>query len=267
MKEQPEKLYKLAYDKPNRTVWNDIFIEKIVKLLKQGYSVNQISKIVDLSKEAIHFGLGHYRDNPKWAGKIPYLKLTPRGVVQERDRIGILDIEFFSFDFKANRGFILTYVLKEYHKDIWHSAKIDIKDMKNKKIGDKNIVQKLVDDLKKFDIIIGYFSSRCDLPFVRTRAMYHDIVFPFFNTLKQIDLYYFVKFKMSLDRNSLKNATKILHIVGKDSADLNLWMETAVCGDRKSLDEIFLHNVRDVRITERLYDRIKPYMANTIKAI
>lgn len=267
IKEKPEKLYTLEYEKPNHTIWNDKTLNGVIELIKKGYSLKQIGKLLDVSKGAIDTALYNYRKKPKWFGKIPYLKQTPRTIVQERDHIGILDIEFFAFNFKANRGIILTYCIKEYRKDKWYRQKIDFKDMRKKNVQDRNIVRSLVNDICKFDVIIGYYSNRCDLPFVRTRAMFFDIVFPYYNSIKQIDLWEFFKYKMSLDRNTLRNATKITHIVGKDNADIDLWMEAALCGDKHALNEIYKHNIRDVKITEKLYDKVKPYLSGTIKPI
>ena len=270
IKEESDHKYTANYEMPNRTVWNDKFINKVLELIREGYSYKQISRFTDLAVSCIKTRLHRLREKPQWVGKIPYLKQTPRNIVQKEDRVGIIDIEFFSMNgVNANRGFLLCYSIKEYCKDVWYNNVIDLKDMKRKDIRDKIITEKCIKDICKFDVIIGYFSSGCDLPFLRTRAIHYDIPFPFYNTIKQIDLFDSIKYKrlMLLDRNSLKAATKVSNIIGKDNIDFDLWMDVVVSGDKKALTEIFRHNVRDVKITEKLYTKIKPYMTGITKPV
>jgi uncharacterized protein YprB with RNaseH-like and TPR domain len=67
---------------------------------------------------------------------------------------GYLDIE--STGFEANFHHILTYVIKEKGKDVYHTGEITKEDL-DAGIFDKNVCKKLVKDLEKFDIIYTYY--------------------------------------------------------------------------------------------------------------
>lgn len=224
--------------------------------------MRKIGKAMGVSEFSIKSELAKLRKLPEWQGKVPWIKQTPKTVVQESDRVGILDIEFFSLNFKANRGFILTYALKEFGGRRWYVGKVDPKDLRHG-IEDKNLVKRLVLDLLQFDVIVGFFSSRCDLPWIRSRALHHEITFPFYGSLRQIDLWDFCKHNLSFDHTSLGNVTKLLNIAGKNHPDLEEWMRFAIYGDRKALWKIFDHNKKDVLITEKLYAKLLPYMSGS----
>lgn len=256
--------YALSYEKPQQIDWNSK-IPIILKLMKQGYSLVRIEKTLNLPN--IKNTLWRYRKKPRWLGKIPYLKRTPAETIQNTtQRIGILDIEFFSQDFSANKGFIISYCIKEYHKDKIYTGLIDTNDIR-KGLYDKNIVQKLIKDILKFDILVGYYSSGCDIPWIRTRAIKNKLEFPYHDTIKQFDLYYVVKFKLKLKRSSLKAACELCGIKGKTDGNFDAWWDFVMAGNKKAGDDILLHNIADVRITEKLFDKLKNYFKGQIKTI
>lgn len=256
--------YALSYQKPEYIDWNKK-IPIIIKLMKQGYSIVKIEKSLKLT--SLKQRLSDYRKKPLWIGKIPYIKRIPAETIQNTSqKIGIIDIEFFSQDFSADKGFIISYCIKEYHKNKFYIGLIDTKDLR-KGIYDKNIVQKLIKDILKFDILVGYYSSGCDIPWIRTRAIKNGISFPYYDTIKQFDLYYAVKFKLKLKRNSLKAACELCGIKGKTDGSFNEWWDFVMFGNKESGKNIMYHNIQDVKITERLFDKLKNYFKGQLKTI
>jgi len=167
-------------------------------------------------------------------------------------KIGILDLEFQNF--KANYGILLTYFIKYYHQDKYCSGKITQKEVRGKFL-DKKLVEKLTKDLENFDILITYYGTKCDMPYMRTRALRWKITFPQYGTIKHIDMYYLVKSKLSLNRNSLENVCFLLGIKGKNHVFGETWIK-AVTGNEKCINYIYKHNKKDVDILEKLYDRL-----------
>lgn len=178
-------------------------------------------------------------------------------------KIGILDLEFQNF--KANYGILLTYYIKCYHQNKYYSGKIRQKDIRSIFL-DKKLVQKLIKDLDNFDVLITYYGTKCDLPYMRTRALRWDLPFPQYGTIKHIDMYYLVKNKLSLNRNTLENACSLLGINGKSHVFGDIWIK-AVTGNVKCIEYIYKHNKPDVDILEKLYDRLIQFNSRTNRSI
>lgn len=177
-------------------------------------------------------------------------------------RLGFIDIETSSLE--ADTGYLLTYVLKvgdEIYKG--EIKKSEIFSGKN----DQRLLKELLCLIKeKVDILIGYYSSRFDINFLRSRAIYHGLEFFRYGEKYSIDLYYIVKYKLQLHRNSLDAATSFLGIDGKSHVDLEIWNRGKL-GDREALSYIMDHNYQDVLITEQLYQQIKDFVKFSKKSI
>ena len=178
-------------------------------------------------------------------------------------KIGFLDLEFQNF--KANYGILLTYAIKEYHKKEILSGRITTDEIRSKFL-DKELTKRLIKDFSKFDVVVTYYGSKCDLPYMRTRALKWNLNFPSYGYIKHIDMYYIVKNKLSLNRNSLKNACALLGIKGKNQVFGDIWIR-AVTGNTKSIDYIHKHNLLDVIILEKLYDKMITFSAKTNRSI
>lgn len=181
-------------------------------------------------------------------------------------RLGILDIEFASIGrVNADSGIMLSYYIKEYGKEKYLNDYILPEQLRSKE-KDKPIVKSLLTQMKKFDVLVTYYGTRCDLPFIRTRALKHRCVFIPYGFMKHIDLYYLVKHKLKLQSNSLENACRLLGINGKKPLPLYTWVE-AVTGDIEAMRKIHTRCKYDVKITEKLYDRIINYQRKTNRSI
>ena len=178
----------------------------------------------------------------------------------------MLDIENFGMNFKANNGFMITYYIKEYNKKKYYYDYIKYKDLYNKKIRDKNLVKNIIRDMKNFDIIVTYNGTYHDLPYIRTRALMHNINFLKYGDMKHIDLYFLIKSKFRLNRNSLKNACECFKIKGKTCVKLDIWID-AILKDRKALMNILDHNKGDVDTLNELYNKVYKYSRRINRSI
>ena len=190
----------------------------------------------------------------------------PNCWIKERGKklkVGFLDIETNNLD--ANYGIMLTYCIKTENKDEILSGRIKKCELMSEDL-DKKLCEKLIKDMWKYDVLIGYYSSKFDMPFIRTRCLHHNISFPEFNSLKHKDVYYMVRGKMKLNRNSLENACRLMGIEGKTHIESKYWIR-AMTGDRKSIDYILEHNEYDVIILEELYHKLQIFQRNVNKSI
>lgn len=226
-------------------------------------TMNNIVNPFKLKKqELLIYSTGHckhrmpYREHPKcFLSEIMHGGKSPK--------IGFLDLEFQNF--KANYGLLLTYAIKEYGKKEVLGGKITTEEVRSKFL-DKELTRRLIKDFSKFDVVVTYYGSKCDLPYMRTRALKWKLKFPSYGYIKHIDMYYIVKAKLSLNRNSLASACALLGIKGKNHVFGDIWIR-AVTGDQKSIDYIYDHNIRDVAILEKLYNRMITFSSKTNRSI
>ena len=132
---------------------------------------------------------------------------------------------------------------------------------------DKRISQSLINCMKtEADLLVTYYGTGFDIKFMRSRAMWWEQDFPTVGEKYHLDMYYRAKSLGKLHRNSLMAHTTFLGIPGKDHVLGETWGRARV-GDPDSLDYVVNHNVEDVVILERLYERYKPYFRLTKKSI
>lgn len=199
------------------------------------------SEIVWLSRNKCRHGhdyLSHYNC---------YIEENP-----DTARIGFLDIE--ASNLKANFGIMLTWCIKKRNGEILEDA-ITEKDLKAGKF-DKRIVKSLVEAISEFDMLVTYFGTGFDLPFLRSRAVHMGIPFPNYGEVVHKDLYYVIKSKFKLTRSSLETACRfLLNDTNKTHIDYTYWIN-ALRGDKESIEYILEHNRMDVVDTERLYNAV-----------
>lgn len=180
-------------------------------------------------------------------------------VPNEVPKVEFLDIETSNLD--ADFGIMLSYCIKEAGSEKIHEGVLTTKDILGAKAGDEDarLVKQCIEDMQKFDILVGYYSKRFDVPFIRTRAVACGLFFPAFGSIKHIDMYDKVKGKFKLSSRRLENACRVL--LGKTQKtriDAKYW-RAAVRGEAKSLAYVLDHNRKDVIDLELLYDKIIDY--------
>lgn len=208
----------------------------------QQMSKAEIIRLANQRCEHSHTYLEHYQC---------YLDENP-----EQKKIGFYDIECSNLD--ADFGIILSYSIKVLGKDEYYEGCIKKADIDRAQAGDedKQVVKQLVEDLQKFDLLIGYYSSRFDMPFIRTRALTCGIDFPEYGSVKHIDLYFTIRGKFKLSSNRLENACRvILGKTEKTRVDGKHW-RAATRGNVASLKYITTHNRYDVDDLEKLYNKV-----------
>lgn len=175
------------------------------------------------------------------------------------ERIGFLDIE--TSNLSSDFGIVLSYCIKERGGKIYGKA-INPSDLRSR-WHDKRLVQACVADMARFDRIATFYGCRFDIPFLRSRALHHNIGFPEWGTLKHTDVYGWVKYKLRLHSNRLQFACDFFGIPAKDhKLHGGMWTK-ALTGDKPSIDYIFVHNKEDVVSLELLYEKLLPYVQLT----
>lgn len=183
-----------------------------------------------------------------------------------KEKIGFLDIETFTFNFKADMGFMMTYCIKDLGGKV-HTNSITAKECMMSKDNDKRLMTDLIKDLRKYTRVVGHYSTFFDIPFLRTRAIYYGMDFPIYKEIYHSDTFFLLKGKFSLRSKSLMHACDFFGIAAKGHKfDFQLWYNAAK-GDRKSLQHVLIHNVEDVESTEKLWLKIRPFSMETKRSI
>jgi uncharacterized protein YprB with RNaseH-like and TPR domain len=146
---------------------------------------------------------------------------------------------------------IICGAWKELGKDKVHTVAI-------KKVGDdKAIVQKLRDALADADVIIHHNGDKFDIKKLNTRLIYHGLdPLPIRHT---VDTLKEVKKVASFTSNRLDYIAKILVGQGKIHMEFGAWLKV-MSGSKKAVKEMVAYNAEDVRVLERVYLWLRPYM-------
>lgn len=205
-------------------------------------------KIVEMAKWKCnhgHTGLEHYSC---WIASNP-----------KEEKMGFIDIE--TTNLKADFGIILAYSIADDQTDEVTSRVITKNDLRT--CLDGKVVKACVTDMRRFDRLVGYYSTKFDIPFIRTRAIALGLDFPEYGEIIHNDLYYTVRNKLNISSNRLDNACRtVFGATEKTRIDADHWIK-ALMGDKGALDYILDHNIRDVQETKKLYHALETYRHKT----
>lgn len=174
-------------------------------------------------------------------------------------KIGILDIEASALD--AQYGYLICACIKTVNPDNLkgptYTVRID--DPRNPdKFDDKWAVRELVKEMNTYDLLVHWYGSMYDIPFINTRALKHRIKPPVRNFRR--DLCFVARGSGKLKNNRLATWGSFLFgKSGKTFLDFSVWLQ-AMRGDKKAIDYIVDHCQKDVLETERIYKEFMPLL-------
>lgn len=174
-------------------------------------------------------------------------------------RIGVLDIE--TSNLEADFGYVLVACVKEVVEGnlTGKITTIRIDDPRNSdKFSDKWVIKELVKEMNSYDLLVHWYGSGFDIPFVNSRALYHNLMPPQRNFSR--DLCYVARGIGKLRNNRLATWGKFLFgQTGKTSLAMAQWLR-AIRGERAALNYVVDHCRKDVIETERIYKRFSPLL-------
>ena len=134
----------------------------------------------------------------------------------------------------------------------------------NKRKNDKSMLKSFVKVLDSADESIAHNGDRFDLPWIRTRALIHGIdVTPFnrtLDTLKKLrSAFYF-------NSNRLDYIGEILGEGRKIQTNYGMWAAITLNNDQEELAKMVDYCKEDVRLLERVYNRIEKVVPHNTHA-
>jgi uncharacterized protein YprB with RNaseH-like and TPR domain len=128
---------------------------------------------------------------------------------------------------------------------------------------EKKMLEKIQKWWDKLDVVVTVNGKMFDLPFVNARMMHHGLL-PLHPEKMHVDLRWQGK-KLRFRGASLDGMAKDLRLINQ-KYDLPAWRWVlAAEGDMDSIKEIIKHCERDVRMTEELFNRLKPVLVRITK--
>jgi uncharacterized protein YprB with RNaseH-like and TPR domain len=115
---------------------------------------------------------------------------------------------------------------------------------------------------ENFDYIVTWYGKQFDVPFLNTRLTLEHQERPYEARL-HIDALYLVP--QGIAGRSLANVARALKVtdeeVHKTSFDKRIWA-LANAGDKAALDFVVDHNIKDVQLTGRVFEKLRPLVKN-----
>jgi len=133
---------------------------------------------------------------------------------------------------------------------------------------EKEVLNWLKKELENCDLIITWYGSKFDIPFILTRALINNIDMSKLLKIHSLDLCEFCKRNFLFSKNNLSEISKSLNIQknkeisGKDV--LRLYIK-ALKGDKKAREEIIKNCLDDLETLEKIFKKLEPYLSLTTK--
>jgi len=179
------------------------------------------------------------------------------------ERVAYFDIE--SSNLSSDFGTVLCYALK--HKDGLISNSLTTEEIKNGSY-DKRLLEDLCRDLRKFHRVITWYGYKFDIPFVRSRAIFHRLDFPMYKEVFHTDAYQKAKVLIRTLHSKRLGVVAAFYGIEAKEHPLNptVWLR-CLSGDQDALDFVQTHCNEDVASLEKVWKKLEPYQKLTKSSI
>lgn len=162
---------------------------------------------------------------------------------------------------KASITSIICFGYKYLGEKTTHCLNVwDTKGYKGDINNDKQLVKTIYEILKDADAVITQNGKRFDWKFIQTRLMKYG--FPPLNKIPHIDTKQLAKQNLFLFNNRLSTIGKVLVDDDKmDNGGWDLWVKVYQ-GDKKAMEKMSRYCKQDVRLTEKVFNKLKPFATN-----
>lgn len=157
-----------------------------------------------------------------------------------------------------NSGYVLSWAAKwNKEKEIFFdSLKPAANSLENK--SPKLMLGRIHRLLDQADVVVHYNGQSFDIPTLNKEFVTHGFRPP--STYKQVDLLKVVREQFRFPSNKLDYVLKALNLGAKvRHPGFEMWIK-CMAGDHKSWDDMIRYNKHDVRVLERLYHRLLPWI-------
>ena len=181
------------------------------------------------------------------------------------ERVAFFDLEFYNFD--ADFGFLLSWSIKYLDGGIVHSV-ITRDEAITYDLLDKRLCEEFLEEIKNADLLVGFYSTRTDVPYMRSRCLWWDLPFPIFGEKRHLDVFYMARTLLKTHRKSQEAVGRFLLKTNsyKNHVDMEIW-NRARLGEPAALGYVLDHNDRDVLDLEGIYKVLLPFISAKRRSI
>jgi RNase P subunit RPR2 len=124
---------------------------------------------------------------------------------------------------------------------------------------DKAMLEKFMEIANDANELVGHNGDRFDLPWIRTRCLYHRI--PTFPTYVTIDTLKQARSKFRFNSNRLDYIAQFLNVGEKmETGGFDLWKDIVLNKDKEALKTMVEYCKNDVAILEKVYQELAKYV-------
>ena len=125
----------------------------------------------------------------------------------------------------------------------------------DKNQSDKKLLQDFIKVANQADELVGHNGDKFDLPWVRTRCLYHRIeLFPKYVTIDTLKL---SRRQFRFNSNRLDYIASFLGIGKKIKTDFNLWKDIVLNKCEKSMAKMIDYCKQDVKLLEQVHKELR----------
>jgi uncharacterized protein YprB with RNaseH-like and TPR domain len=128
----------------------------------------------------------------------------------------------------------------------------------DKNQNDKKLLEQFVAIANTADEIIGHNGDRFDLPWIRTRCLYHRI--PIFPTYTTLDTLKHARSRFKFNSNKLDYIARFLGLGQKIHTGYDLWKKVVLDKDKQALEDMVTYCKNDVTLLEKVYNEMSAYI-------
>ena len=122
---------------------------------------------------------------------------------------------------------------------------------------DKKMLEAFIEVANSAQELVGHNGDKFDLPWIRTRCLYHRI--PTFPNYTTIDTLTQARSKFRFNSNRLDYIANYLGVGGKTETGFDLWKDIVLNNDKKALKAMIDYCKNDVAILEKVYKELSNY--------
>jgi DNA polymerase III epsilon subunit-like protein len=150
--------------------------------------------------------------------------------------------------------FILGWAAKQLNSDVIESQILYPEEVLNE--DDERIIKQLHKYLSDVDVVVAHNARKFDCKRLNTRFIYHNLLPLDFKIIDTLDV---ARKHFSFTSNRLDDLAKFFKFEGKNKTDFELWAN-CMEGDVNALEEMRVYNVQDVKVLEKIYKKLRPYI-------
>ena len=216
-----------------------------------------------LKQDLIWFGENFCRHNHTYLEHYSCYRAEQPSTAPMVEKIGVFDIE--TTGLPANWSIMAAWCMLDHTTgEITHDL-MSRREMRDRT--DKRLIKSACKEIKKYDRIIGWYSSRFDIPYVRTKALYHGLDFPAYKDLYHTDLLYVSRQKLRLSSNRLEAVCQYFEIPAKGHKMTPKLNNELQAGEQEALNDVLEHCKEDVWSTNEVFLQLLNHMMITKRSI